>query len=123
MSQILERFEAAVRALVDDGPVKQRLGLAYSRHLEDLQQIDLPVAGKGGFNDLHAALHGVPPMGNVGSVQASIRKMSSAEAVRHARTIVRIYAELLVIQAGPKALAEPPAKLGEGPPRYLVGGN
>ena len=48
MSQIVERFEAAVQALVGDGPVKNRLRAAYTEYLEDLQQVDLPIQGKVG---------------------------------------------------------------------------
>lgn len=123
MSQIVERFEAAVEALLADGPVKNRLSKAYTEYLEDLQQVDLPVAGNGEFGALHRALHRESPVGKIGPVTASINKMSPAEACRHATTIVRLYTELLAMEQGarlkPEAALEPAEQL---PPRFLASG-
>lgn len=126
MSQIVERFAAAVQALVGDGPVKNRLSAAYSEYLEDLEQVDLPIPGNGEFNDLHAAMHSVAPVGRASPVTASIQKMSPSEAWWHARTIVRLYTELLAMEQGAReqnlrALAEvEPAPVEQLPPRFLV---
>jgi hypothetical protein len=122
MSQIVERFAAAVQALVGEGPVKSRLTAAYTEYLEDLQQVDLPVAGKREFGELHTALHSVAPVGNVDCVKASIQKMSPTEAWWHARTIVRLYTELLAMeQSTPRPLAEDVPRAAEAPaPRFLV---
>jgi hypothetical protein len=94
MSQIIERFEAAVQALVADGPVKERLARAYIEFLEDLQEVELPT-GNTAFGALHTALHRIPPVGREGWVRASVQKMSPTEAGRHARTIVGLYQQLL----------------------------
>lgn len=122
MSQIVERFEAAVAVLIADGPVKQRLASAYAEHLEDLQQLDLPVEGGSQFGDLHAALHRVRPVGKESCVKASVQKMSATEAGWHAQTILRLYGALLM--AGRKS---EPLTVVEAPeteaPRYLVGSN
>lgn len=106
MSQIVNRFESAVQALVGDGPVKQRLNRAYSEYLQDLHQVDLPVSGNSEFSKLHSALHSVEPVGKSDEVSASVRKMSARDASRHARTIVRLYAELLEMEQTAKRVAE-----------------
>lgn len=106
MSQLVNRFESAVKALVGDGPVKQRLNRAYSEYLKDLQQVDLPVSGNNEFGELHVALHSVAPVGKIDEISASVRKMSASDASRHARTIVRLYTELLAMEQTAKRVAE-----------------
>jgi hypothetical protein len=121
MSQLAERFEAAIQALIGDGPVKQRLATAYSEHLEGLQDLELPTTAKGAFGELHAALHRVQPCGKESCVRATIQKMSGSEAARHAETILRLYVELLVQprRAEPLKVVEAGAP---PPPRILAGG-
>ena len=124
MSQIVERFEAAVQALVGDGPVKNRLRTAYTEYLEDLQQVDLPIQGKVEFVELHSALHRAAPIGKTDCVKASVQKMSPAEAWWHAQTIVRLYAEVLAMER--RARVEAESTLGpadEAPPHLLARGN
>ncbi len=124
MSQIVERFEAAVQALVGDGPVKNRLRTAYAEYLEDLQQVDLPIKGKVEFIELHCALHRVAPIGKTDCVKASIQKMSPAEAWWHAQTIVRLYAEVLAMERRVRVEAESVLELAdEAPPHLLARGN
>jgi hypothetical protein len=118
MSQIVERFASAVQTLVGDGPVKDRLTLAYCEYLEDLQQIELPIRGKSEFSRLHSALHSVAPVGKIDRVRASVRKMSPGEAGWHAQTIVRLYGELLAlgrsVRPPAETLSEQPADLPPG---------
>jgi hypothetical protein len=95
MAQLAERFEAALYALIGDGPIKQRLSRAYSEHLEDLEESELPASLRAVFKDLNTALHRVPPAGKETPVNASVQKMSFVEAGAHAGTIVQLYAELL----------------------------
>jgi hypothetical protein len=118
MSHLIERFHAAVRALLGEGPVKQRLAKAYSDHLEDLQGLELPLTDNGTFAELHAALHRVAPVGKETCVKASVQKMSSSEAQGHAETIVRLYAELVARRGEPLKVVEP---LVKAPPRFLAG--
>jgi hypothetical protein len=92
---VAKRFEAAVLALVGDGPIKQRLGRAYSRHLDDLHPGDLPDSMRDRYERLHAAMHKVPPIGKEGSIKVTVQKMSFAEASGYAENIVELYAELL----------------------------
>jgi len=121
MSQIVERFEAAVQTLVGDGPVKNRLLAAYTEHLEDLQQVDLPIESKLDFGDLHGALHRANPIGKIDSVRASVQKMSPTEAWWHAHTIVRLYAEVLAMERRTRVEVETTINAVEdAPPRHLL---
>lgn len=122
MSQIVERFEAAVQTLVGDGPVKSRLHRAYTEYLEDLRQVDLPIESNVDFGELHAALHRAAPVGRVDRVEASVQKMSPTEAWWHAQTIVRLYTEVLAMERGARVEAEAAlAPASTAPPRFLVG--
>ena len=119
MSYLAERFEAAVSALVTEGPIKQRLTAAYFEHLDDLESSELPANLRPAFNDLHAALHRVRPIGREPSVKATIRKMSPMEAGTHAGTIVQLFAEL--VRHGQRA--EPLKVVGspkKRPPSFLT---
>ena len=90
-----ERFEAAVFTLVREGSVKDRLVTAYLKHLDDLESDELPQGLRKRFEDLHAALHAVTPIGREPCVRATIRKMSKLQAGNHAKTIVSLYADLV----------------------------
>ena len=100
-----------------EGPVKQRLSRAFADHLEDLQDGELPPPLRGEFEELHAALHRIAPVGNETRVRASVQKMSPQEAGGHAGTIVRLYVELL----GDGERAEPLKVVSnDKTPRYLT---
>ena len=123
MSQIVERFQAAVATLVGDGPVKNRLMSAYSDYLEDLQQVDLPIAGKRDFGDLHVALHRAQAVGKIDCVRASVQKMSAEEATRYARIIVRLYVELYTLEHNVRPQTEKALRVAEDPPPRFLAGN
>ena len=95
MIHIAKRFEAAVFALVGDGSIKQRLGRAYSHHLEDLQPADMPDAVRERYKSLHSAMHRAAPIGKEGSLKVTVQKMSFSEASDYAEAIVELYAELV----------------------------
>ena len=122
MSQIVERFESAVQALVADGPIKRRLRKAYTEFLEDLRQVDLPIAGNADFSELHTALHSVTPVGKIDPVRASVQKMSPGEAWWHAQTIVKLYSEVLAMERSVRSETESALVTDEAepPPRFLV---
>ena len=121
MSQIVERFEAAVQSLVGDGPIKNRLLTAYCENLEDLQHVDLPVPGNIDFGELHSALHRSDPVGKSDCVRVSVQKMSPTEAWWHAQTIVRLYTEVLALEQQAEQAAEASLEpVAEEPPRFLV---
>jgi hypothetical protein len=118
MSHPAERFAEAVRTLVSDGPVKQRLSRAFGDHLENLDGAELPPGLRRDFSDLHEALSRVVPVGKGTRVHASVQKMSPGEAAGHAQTIVRLYVALV----GQTERAEPLKVVGPSkkPPRYLT---
>jgi hypothetical protein len=95
VSHLTERFAEAVQTLIGDGPVKQRLIRAFAEHLGDLDGADLPPALRPGFSELQTALSRRAPVGTESRVQASVQKMSAAEATDCAGTIVDLYAALI----------------------------
>ncbi len=95
MSHLTERFAEAVQTLVGDGPIKQRLIRAFGEHLGDLDHADLPPALRAGVRRAPSRAEPPRPVGNESRVQASVQKMSAAEAGDHAGTIVKLYAALL----------------------------
>jgi hypothetical protein len=96
VSHLADRFAEAVQTLIGDGPIKQRLVRAFGDHLGDLDGADLPPALRPGFSELQTALSCRVPAGTESRVQASVQKMSAAEAGDYAGTIVDLYAALLV---------------------------
>jgi hypothetical protein len=119
VSPFAQRFADAVEILVGDGPIKQRLASAYSEHLADLADSELPGPLRPDFEALQAAMTHVAPAGSETRVRASVQKMSPPEAAGHAGTIVRLYVALLgnLERAEPLKVVGPPRK----PPRYLIG--
>lgn len=119
MSLFEQRFAAAVETLIGEGPVKQRLAAAYSLHLADLTDADLPSGLRRDFGDLQSAMTRVAPAGYETRVRASVQKMSAKDAAAHAATIVKLYVELMsgLDRAEPLKVVPPARK----PPRYLTG--
>jgi hypothetical protein len=118
MAHLAERFSEAVRTLVGDGSVKQRLSRAYIECLKGLEPEELPAPLRSTFGELEAALTRVRPAGKETRVHASVQKMSPSEAGGHAATIVKLYVELLT-----QAERAEPLKVVPGskkPPRYLT---
>ena len=89
-----ERFRDAVVVLAGGGPVKQRLSDAYQTHLADLDPEELPRDIRGPYGTLAAALQSGQRVGTLDAIPASVRKMSEAEAARHAQSIVHMFADL-----------------------------
>ena len=121
MSYLAERFQAAVTALVGDGPIKERLAAAYVENLDDLENTEFPADLRAAFSDLQVALHAERPVGREPCVRATVRKMSSREARSHAGTIVMLYAELVrhgqraePLRVVPTARKKTPKFLSEG---------
>ncbi|HEX6997595.1 MAG TPA: hypothetical protein VF322_05590 [Gammaproteobacteria bacterium] len=123
MTDLAERFAAAVRILVGDGPIKERLGRAYSEHLEAIDPAALPPSSRPAYLELSDALHRVPPVGKVGRVRASVQKMSAAEAARHARAIVQLLVEINrpAERAEPLKVVTGASGAAQKPPRFLTG--
>lgn len=119
MLHLTKRFEAAVRELVGDGPIKQRLTLAFGRHLEDLVIPDLPEPLRARYEALHDALHSAEPIGRESCLKVSVRKMSFMEAAAHAEAIVELYGEVVRNADRSEPLKVVPNE--EKMPRYVTG--
>jgi len=87
-----ERFRDAVVVLAGSGPVKQRLTDAYQEHLCAVAPDDLPRELRAPYAAVVTAMQSVPRIGSLDAVPASVRKMSEADAARHAQAIVRVFA-------------------------------
>jgi hypothetical protein len=120
MPYLAEMLEAAVRRLVGEGPVKQRLGEAYALHLDNLRESDVPAPLRAAFVALDADMHRSGPVGKESSIKITVQKMSSAEASAHAETIVKLYAEVLhsVERGEPLKVVHSE----DTAPRYIAGG-
>jgi hypothetical protein len=118
VSPLAQRFADAVRTLIGDGPIKQRLSRAYAAYLEDLADSEFPAALRRDFGELQAALNRIAPVGNETRIRASVQKMSPDEAASHAATIVKLYVELLntLERAEPLKVVSTPKK----PPHFLT---
>jgi len=114
-----ECFRDAVVLLAGGGPVKQRLTDAFQAHLRHLSADALPRDLRGPFGTLVAALQSGQRVGTLDAIAASVRKMSEAEAARHAQSVVHMFASLqepsmsrpAVLRAVPNADDEIPAFL------------
>ncbi len=120
MTYLAEKMEAAVRRLVGDGPVKQRLVQAYAEHLDGLRESDLPPSLRGAYAELDEAMHRSGPVGKESSIKITVQKMSFAEATGHAETIVGLYAEALRAAERSGPLKVVPKE--DAAARYLAGG-
>lgn len=120
MSHLAERFADAVRTLVGDGPIKQRLSRAYADYLEDLESSELPAGLRPEFSGLQEALSRIDPVGNETRVRANVQKMSPSEAGSHAGTIVKLYVELISQGERAEPLKVVNAQNTKPPPRYLA---
>lgn len=118
MSHLAERFAEAVRTLVSDGPIKQRLSRAFAENLEGLDQAALPAGLRREFSDLESALSRIAPVGSESRVRANVQKMSASEAGQYATIIVKLYVDLM----GQAGRAEPlkVVTTANKTPRYLA---
>lgn len=119
MTQVKEAFKAAIEVLVVDGSIKSRLSHAFEAYLEPLGESELPSSIAEAYRELAAAMHIVDPVGRQSCVNATVQKMSSAEASKHALAILALYSELLEQpeRAGPLKVVE---RAVGAAPRYLV---
>src|ERR1700687_2842041 len=82
-----QRVHAATLELVGSASIKQRLNAAYSNQLQYLTLLDLPEELRPRFQELSDSLQTVRPLPGETPVQATVRKMSPAEADRCAAGI------------------------------------
>jgi hypothetical protein len=89
-----DRLRDAVLVLTSAGPIKQRLTDAYQTHLRNLDPEDLPRELRGPYSTLVTALQSGQRVGTLDAISASVRKMSEADAARHAQSIVHLFVAL-----------------------------
>lgn len=95
MSNHVETLFAAVSVLAGNGNIKQRLTSAYADHLDGIDAEELPFVAHQAFADLKRSITRVEPMNGEGSICATVRKMSIDEAEDCARSIVRLYGDII----------------------------
>jgi len=119
MCQISDRFYSAVRTLISDGPIKQRLVTAYHEHLEGLKEDQVPDSIRPKFESLRQALTAVGPSNGESAVHASVRKMSPVDAQRYATSILLMLGELVRVKGSGERLSfvktSPPVVETESP--------
>jgi hypothetical protein len=91
MKDVSARLEAAALSMTGPGTIKDRLIEAYSAHLDELQESDLPGELSAEFADMVRALHRAAALPGDDVVKASVRKLSNEEARRYAELVVRLY--------------------------------
>lgn len=94
-NEILDLLQQAALKLCQDGPIKDRLAAAYAAHLAAIELEDLPAELRIEFAALRAAMSRERPLPRESIVRASVRKMSSDEASRHAAFVVQMFAGLV----------------------------
>jgi hypothetical protein len=90
MSNAFESFFAATALLVSAGPIKHRLQEAYRQHLAGVDQDQLPKEIREEFSSLTSGMCCVRPLRGETALQATVRKMSDAEAGLKATQIVNM---------------------------------
>ncbi len=101
MTNLVNRFYAAVSVLAGDGHIKQRLADAYTGHLMGIHGSDLPSPLQEPFVELRRRMHSVAPLNGEGPIRATVRKMSGPDAAECAVAVVDLYRDLL--RTGSKA--------------------
>jgi hypothetical protein len=99
MSAAWDRVHGAALLLAGAGPVKQRLASAFKTYLADLDIEDLPRELRGEFLALATSLTCVrSAVGAMGVVDATVRKMSDAQAASYATRLIVLYGQLAQTQ-------------------------
>ena len=99
MASLSEHLESAAFALAGSEPLKERLAIAWSKHLADLEARDFPRDVREEFEELFAALHRERALPGDTVLRASLRKLSTTEASRYAALIIRTYARVAAMKS------------------------
>jgi hypothetical protein len=99
MNNAWEALFAATVTLASAGPIKQRLTTAYTEYLERIDRRDLPGEVREDLEKLAGRLSTVKPMRGETAVQATVRKMSDAQAGEQAAHIVRMFGTMTRLQS------------------------
>lgn len=90
MNAAWESLHLASRELASYSHIKQRLIIAYSKHLEELDPRQLPKEVRAEFQSIRRQLTCVRPLRGETAVAATVRKMSVEEAGACAQKIVAL---------------------------------
>ena len=93
-TETLDLLQQAIITLTQDGPVKDRLAEAFTRHLGLIDPEQLPAEARLEFIALRTAMTRERPMPRESGARASARKMSADEAAAYAARVVKLYAML-----------------------------
>ena len=90
----LRKLQAATVELTKGAALKQRLTVAFSSHLKELDPSELPLELRDECRAILDGLESVRPLRGESAVQATVRKMSAEQADEVARRIVVLFAQL-----------------------------
>ena len=90
----LRKLQAATVELAKGVALKQRLAVAFSSHLKELDPSELPLELRDECRAVLELLESVRPLRGESAVQATVRKMSVEQADEVARRIVVLFAQL-----------------------------
>jgi hypothetical protein len=94
MSRVYDRLESATLHLARSGAIKERLEWAWRQCLSRIEADDVPHDLRLHFLELSAQIQRERPLRGEDALRATIRKMSSEEAERHASQIVRMFCRM-----------------------------
>jgi len=98
MTNHVDRFHAALSVLAGHGHIKQRLVRAFEDYLVNIHEDEMPIGLRQSFADLRHQMQNVIPSNGEGSICASVRKMSLAEASECAASVVTLYGQVSRLQ-------------------------
>jgi hypothetical protein len=96
------------RCSAGDGTLKERLAAAYREHLDDIDELELPHEVHLEYSQMSRTMHLARALPGDNVVRASVRKMSSDEAEKHAALVVHAFAALARVSA--PVVARAPAR-------------
>jgi hypothetical protein len=99
MSATWDRFHGAALLLAGAGPVKQRLADAFRTHLVDLDVEALPRELRAEFRSLSASLTSGRAVGGSSVIDATVRKLSDAQAATYSGRFIVMYGQLAQLRA------------------------
>src|SRR5258706_7965963 len=99
MASLSDHLEAAAFVLAGCEPLKERLFIAWTKHLAALEARDFPRDVREEFQELITALQRERALPGDTVLRASLRKLSTVEAGRYAKLIIRTYARVAAIKS------------------------
>jgi uncharacterized protein YktB (UPF0637 family) len=90
-----EKFSGAIHSmLVNPASIQKRIADAYLFHLIHLKPDEIPQNIRDEFKKLHERISMVEPKGDEGSVAATVKQMTDAEAIEIAESIYNMAYEV-----------------------------